>query len=154
MVSKTYIKNVKMSPKKMRFMLELLKGMSPLEAVRHLEVIPNKQATLFYKAIQSAISNATATLKADPNVLKFKLLTIEEGRKLKRYKAGSRGGAKPRTKRSSHIKIELVANAVENDKPKQVQKKKIVPKTKKAPKKANTKKKVKTSTKKTVKKTT
>ena len=97
-----------MSPKKMRFMLDAIKKMKPAEALDYLYYSTNKQSVLYYSAIKSAISNATATLKVDPNMLKFKFLTIEEGRKLKRYRAGSRGGAKPRTRSYSHIKIVLV----------------------------------------------
>jgi len=41
-------------------------------------------------------------------MLKFKLLTIEEGHVLKRYKPGSRGMANPIKRRLSHIKIILV----------------------------------------------
>lgn len=50
-------------------------------------------------------------LKVQADVLQFKLLTIEEGRKLNRFKAGSKGMAKPIVRRYSHIKIVLVEKA-------------------------------------------
>jgi large subunit ribosomal protein L22 len=65
-----------------------------------------------YKAIESAIANATVTLKTSADLLKFKVLTVEEGQTLKRYLPGSRGNAKPIKKHMSHIKIILVAKGV------------------------------------------
>jgi len=85
-------------------------------------------------------------------VLKFKLLTIEKGRTLKRHHAGSKGMAKPILKRFAHIKIILESEQVV-----QPFKRKKGVKTKKVEKKKNTKEeknKEKKSDKKTVKKET
>ena len=65
---------------------------------------------ILYKAIKSAISSARQTLKVEDNLLKFKLLSVEQGQKLKRYRPGSRGNAKPINRRMSHIKIILEAS--------------------------------------------
>jgi len=92
----------------MRMMLNIIKRMSPREALDYLLYAGNEQAAVYHKIIKSAISNATNTLKLKDDMLKFKLLTIEEGHVLKRYKPGSRGMAKPIKRRLSHIKIILV----------------------------------------------
>src|SRR3990167_5082774 len=91
-------------------MLNIIKRMSPREALDYLLYAGNEQAAVYHKIIKSAISNATNTLKLKDDMLKFKLLTIEEGHVLKRYKPGSCGMAKPIKRRLSHIKIILVEN--------------------------------------------
>jgi large subunit ribosomal protein L22 len=89
--------------------LPKVKKLSPMQATQFLYYSPNRGAHIFYKAIKSAIANAKQTLKVDDDLLQFKLFTVEEGNKLKRYTAGSRGSAKPFKKRYSHIKIILIS---------------------------------------------
>jgi large subunit ribosomal protein L22 len=109
MESKTYIKNVRISPKKLRFLLPEIKKLKPLAAINYLIYTPQKSAKIFYKAIKSALDNAKNILKVNEDLLQFKLLTVEEGHKLKRYHPGGRGTAKPKVARFSHIKIILEA---------------------------------------------
>lgn len=106
----TYLKNISISPKKLRFYLKEIKKMSPVEALEHLFYGRQKATKILYQALKSAISNAKLALKTTEDLLKFKVLTVEEGIKLKRYKAGGRGTARPILKRRSHIKIILVSN--------------------------------------------
>lgn len=108
MESLTYLKDIKISPKKMRMMLSEVKKKTPQMALELLMYYENKPAKIFYKAINSAINNATNTLKVSADMLEFKLFAIEEGRFLKRYKSGSRGGVNPIKKRYSHIKMIMV----------------------------------------------
>jgi len=126
MESQTYIKNAKISPKKLRFLLPAIKKLKPVLALDYLFYTRKKAAKIFYKSIASAISNAKNVLKVDPELLEFRLLTVEEGQKLKRFKPGGRGGVKPIKRRFSHIKIilaaknqsaEVVAKQVKNSKP-------------------------------------
>jgi len=111
MESKTYLKNLRASPKKLRFLLPAIKKMKPLIALDYLYYAPNKMAKILYKAVKSAITNAKNTLKVNDDVLEWSLLTIEQGRALKRFKPGSRGNAKPIKKRFAHIKIILKVKA-------------------------------------------
>lgn len=110
MESLTYFKDIKETPKKLRLYLNLIKKMSPQEALDYLLYTPHKQGRIYYKVLHSAIANATNTLKVSPDVLEFKLFTIEEGHVIRRYESGSRGTVKPVKKRFSHIKIILVEN--------------------------------------------
>ena len=129
MEARAYIKNLKISPKKLRFLLPAIKKMTPAKSLEYLFYTPKKGARLFYKVIKSAINNAKQTMKINEDLLKFKLLTVEEGRGLKRYKPGGRGAAKPIRRDFSHIKIILEAEAPVKAK-KEVA---PVPKEKKAP---------------------
>ncbi len=107
--SKTYLKNIAIPPKKLRFYLAAVKKMNPGVAMERLFYGKQRAARVLYQAVKSAVSNAKQTLKVDADLLNFKVLTVEEGQKLKRYRPGSRGSPKPVVKRKSHIKIILVA---------------------------------------------
>ena len=107
MESRTYLKNIRVSTKKLRFLIPSISKKKPVEALDYLLYIQSKPARILYKAIKSAIANAKHTLKADENLLQFKLFTIEQGSKIKRFRAGGRGTAKPILRKLSHIKITL-----------------------------------------------
>ena len=121
MESTTYLKNVRIAPKKLRFFTEYIKKLSPSKAIEQLLYSTEKPSQIFYKSIKSAVSNAKQTLKVGDDLLQFKTLTIEEGQKMKRYRPGGRGTARMIRKRSSHIKIVLTvkADAVVNKKTKE-----------------------------------
>lgn len=112
METTAYFKNVHITPKKLRFMLDDIKKMKPAQALQHLYYSPKKGAEIFYKAIKSAIDSARYTLKTNDDMLQFKLLTIEQGNKLKRFRPGGRGTAKSYAKKFAHIKIILTAQKV------------------------------------------
>src|SRR3989338_1260198 len=113
MESKAYFINLPVSPKKIRFYLPAIKKLKPINSLDYLFYERTDAAGILYKAIKSAISNARQLLKVEDNLLNFKLLTIEQGQKLKRFRPGSRGNAKPINRRMSHIKIILEAKKPE-----------------------------------------
>lgn len=108
MESTTYLKNLKISPKKLRFYLKEVKKMTPSESLKFLFYGGQSATRILHKSIESAVANATRTLKTDASLLNFKLLTVEEGLVAKRYKPGARGNVRPIKKRTSHIKIILI----------------------------------------------
>src|SRR3990167_5459526 len=107
MDSTTYLKNLQISPKKLRFYLQIVKKYDPVSLMDYLFYERTAAGKILYKAIQSALSNAKSVLKTNDDMLKFKLFTVEEGQKIKRYRPGGRGTPKPIVKRKSHIKIVL-----------------------------------------------
>lgn len=106
---KADFKNLKITPKKLRLLLPEIKKLTPIQSLDYLYYSPKKGAKIFYKAIKSAINNAKNNFKISDDLLKFKVLTVNEGQKLKRFKPGGRGTVKPFKKRFSHIKIVLTA---------------------------------------------
>ena len=109
METKAYFINLPVSPKKARFYLPAIKKLKPIDSLDYLFYERTDAAGILYKAIKSAIGNARQLLKVEDNLLNFKLLTVEQGQKLKRFRPGSRGNAKPINRRMSHIKIILEA---------------------------------------------
>lgn len=108
MESRTYIKNIRISAKKLRFLADDIKKRTPAEALHYLNYTTLRGAKIFHKTIRSAIANAKLKLKTSDELLRFKSLVVEQGPKLKRFRAGGRGTAKPFERKSAHIKIVLV----------------------------------------------
>lgn len=104
---KAYIKYNKVTPKKLRFLLDDVKKRTPEDALNYLFYNPRRSGKALYKGIKSAVDNAKSAFKIDVNLLKFKTLIVEMGPSLKRYNAGSKGSAKPFVRKMSHIKIVL-----------------------------------------------
>ena len=118
MESITYLKNIRVSAKKMRFILIAVKKKGPAEAMKYLFYSRTNAGRVLYKALKSAITNAIVTLKTTDDLLQFRLLAVEEGSKIKRSRPGGRGTAKPIERKISHIKIILVTREVLQSSPK------------------------------------
>ena len=107
MEAKAIARQVRISPTKSRQVLTLIRGKNAGQALETLRFTPKKAARVVEKVLKSAIANAenNANLSADSLVVKS--ARIENGPVLKRFKAGAKGSAKPRTKKMAHIRIVL-----------------------------------------------
>lgn len=108
------IKYVRISPIKLRTLIDSIKVMSPQVALDHLGLSQNRTAKVLYKAIHSAVANGSSVPGFDAQKATFKTLAVDEGPYLRRYRAGSRGTAKPFVRKSSHITVVLEQKGVEN----------------------------------------
>lgn len=103
-------KFLRMSPRKLRLIVPLIKKMSPAEAFEKLPYV-NKRATIpLRKVIGTAIANAKQEGITVDKLL-FKEIQIGEGPRLKRWRAGARGRAKPYRKLMSHIRVVLTTKS-------------------------------------------
>lgn len=105
--AKAQIKYLRVSPKKLRELTELIKGLAPQAALDQLKFLPKRAAKPLAAAIESALANAKNNLKLNMGDLKIKTIEIGEGPRLKRFRAISRGMAHPYKRRTSHIKVVL-----------------------------------------------
>jgi large subunit ribosomal protein L22 len=159
MESQTYFKNLRITPRKYRDVVRTVRGMNPVEAANVLSTMNKKAAASLTKVIRSAIANAKSALKVTDDMLEFRLFTVEEGQKLKRFRPTSRGMAKSFLRRSSHIKIVLVPRKAEEVSVEEKPAKKAAPKAAgkkesvKAPAKVEQKQEAKAVTKSEEKKT-
>ena len=78
-----------------------IQGRKANEAVQYLTLIPRKSAALIVKTLKSAIANAENNNNLSSDSLTVKSAIIENGPVLKRFKAGARGTAMPRRKKST-----------------------------------------------------
>jgi large subunit ribosomal protein L22 len=98
-------KNVRIAPRKVRLLLNPLKGRSIDEAVSILRNVNLPVAKKVEKIVRSAAANAENNYQLIANDLRIKAAYADEGTRLHRFRAGPRGRAKPWTRRYSHITI-------------------------------------------------
>ena len=55
---KAYGKNIRISPKKLRVVAAVVRGMDASEALNFLKFAPKKGANILYKLLKSAVANA------------------------------------------------------------------------------------------------
>ena len=104
---KAQAKYIRMSPKKIRFYLKDVKKTTPAVALARLALSPDRAAKMLHGVLKSALANAKNNLQIEENEVQFSVLKVDEAPYLKRFRAGSKGMAKPYLRRSSHITIVL-----------------------------------------------
>ena len=98
-------KFIRMSPRKVRLVVDLVRGKGVDEALGILNMTPKEAARAVAKAINSAAANATQNYGLTREDLIINTIYADEGPTLKRMKAGARGRYKPILKRSAHITV-------------------------------------------------
>lgn len=98
-------KTIRVSPRKTRLVLDLIRGKDVKEALGILSLTPNKAAEVTYKVVKSAAANATHNFQMDEDKLYVKECYANEGITLKRYMPRAKGSASPINKRTAHITV-------------------------------------------------
>jgi len=102
---KSVVKNTGTSPRKMRLLIDMVRGKNVEEALTILKFAPSPHGRIVAKLIKTAVADAeTAHNMAGAN-LKVISITSDEAMILKRFKARSRHRVSPIQKRSSHITV-------------------------------------------------
>src|SRR5208282_100702 len=101
------LKNVPMSPQKVREVVRQIQGLPALQAQAVLQVVTRKGARLVAKTLKSAIANAENNNKLKPESLRIKEAVAGSAMIIKRFMPKARGSAGPILKRRCHIKITL-----------------------------------------------
>ena len=96
---------VRISPRKVRLVVDLIRGKRVGEALAILRHTPKAASPVVEKVLQSAIANATHNYNMDPNDLYVAKIYVDEGPTLKRFIPRSRGMANRINKRTSHITV-------------------------------------------------
>ncbi|MCI9585221.1 MAG: 50S ribosomal protein L22 [Bacilli bacterium] len=105
MEAKAIAKGVRIAPRKARLVIDLIRGKGVAEADAILENLNNKASTLIRKVLVSAVANAENNLELNKENLYVKEAYINEGRTMKRGRAGAKGRPDPILKRTSHITV-------------------------------------------------
>ncbi|MEX1064295.1 MAG: 50S ribosomal protein L22 [Candidatus Paceibacterota bacterium] len=101
------LNNLRISPRKVRLISGLIKGMDVNAAKFQLDHLVKKSARPIQKLLESAMSNAQSNFNLVKDNLYIKDILVNEGPKLHRYKAKGFGSVSPIEKKTSHIKITL-----------------------------------------------
>ena len=105
MVAKAHAKYLRISPRKVKIVLDLIRGKSVREAEAILQFTPNKGAEYAAKVLKSAVANAENNLSLAKDDLYVKKAYVDEGPSLRRYKPRAQGRADRMVHRLSHITI-------------------------------------------------
>jgi large subunit ribosomal protein L22 len=105
------LNNFRKSPRKVRLVAGLLRGLSAKDAQNQLKFIIKGSALNFEKLLKSAVSNAENNFGLDKDNLFVKDVIVNEGAKLKRWLPRAYGRASLILKRTSNIEI-IVAEVV------------------------------------------
>ncbi len=101
------LKYVRISPRKARKAVDLIRGKNVEEATNLLMLSPRKSSRIVKKVLDSAIANANANYSMDVDNLFVKRAFVDEGATMKRFMPRAMGRATQILKRTSHITIVL-----------------------------------------------
>ncbi len=104
MEAMTIQKYIHSTPRKLRLVVDMVRSLSTDKALEALKFTKKDAAKDLSSAIKTALANAKAKGMEEAY---FKSVEINEGPKMKRFRPGTRGRAKPYKKRLAHIKIVL-----------------------------------------------
>lgn len=98
-------KGVRMSPRKVSVVAQLVRGRSVADALVILEHAPRRSAEAVRKVIASARANADHNHNMKPDSLKIVEISVTPGPRLKRFRPAAHGRALPFQRKTSHIRV-------------------------------------------------
>ncbi len=107
METRAVAKYVRISPRKVRLVMDQLRGRRVEVALNLLNFAPQKGAYIVKKLISSAVANAEENTEIDVDTLFVKTIYADEGPTLKRFRPRAMGRASRIRKRTSHITVIL-----------------------------------------------
>lgn len=103
--AKAVARTVRIAPRKVRLVVDLIRGKQVGEAVAILRHTPKAASPVVEKVLKSAVANAEHNYNLDPNNLYISEIYVDEGPTLKRYRPRAQGRASAINKRTSHITV-------------------------------------------------
>ncbi len=120
---KAKAKYLRMSPRKVRLVVDVVRGLTVVNALDQLNHINKKAAKPLAKLISSAIANADHNHEIKEDNLYIKNIKVDEGPTFHRWMPRAQGRATPVRKRTSHI--DLVLAEIKESAKKEVKKTKL-----------------------------
>ncbi|NCO79871.1 50S ribosomal protein L22 [Candidatus Falkowbacteria bacterium CG_4_9_14_3_um_filter_38_19] len=104
---KAQVKHLRMSPRKVRLVVNVIRGRAVQEALAQLKFINKQAAEPVAKLIKSAVANAEHNFELDQNNLYISKIIVDEGTTLHRWLPRAHGRATPIRKKNCHIRLVL-----------------------------------------------
>lgn len=101
------LQNLRIAPRKVRLVADLIRGKKLDEAQTILNFTTKKASPVLLKLLKQAEANAKNNFQLDPANLFISKIMVNEGRKLKRWRPRARGQAYEIQKKTSHIMVVL-----------------------------------------------
>jgi large subunit ribosomal protein L22 len=103
--SVAFSRYIRISPRKIRRIVNQLKGRKVDESLSILKFLPYKSVPVITKVLLSAVSNLKNKIDLGKNLIIIKEARVDEGPVLKRFCPHAQGRGFPIKKRTSHISI-------------------------------------------------
>ena len=103
--AKAIARTVRIAPRKVRLVVDLIRGKQIGEAVAILRHTPKAASPVVEKVLKSAVANAEHNYELDINNLVVSEVFVDEGPTLKRFRPRAQGRASAINKRTSHITL-------------------------------------------------
>ena len=104
---KAVVKYVRISPQKVRRLVDAVKDQPVETGLNKLKFMPLRAARIVEKLVRSAVANADQNPDIDVDTLVIRNITADPGPSLKRFRARARGRGTRILKRTSHITVIL-----------------------------------------------
>jgi len=119
------LRYLRIAPRKVRLVADLVRGKSVEEAAHILNFTRKRAAKPILKLLNSAIANASHNFQLKKENLYISKIVVDEGPKLKRWRPRARGVAYEIQKKTSHITLVLAESKAKakNEKAKTTRKK-------------------------------
>ena len=104
---KAQLNNVRLAPRKVRAVVNAVKGKNALKALEQLGFLVRRPSEPIMKLIKSALANAENNFSMVKSNLYIKEFYVDEGVKLKRYRPKAFGRSGEIQKKTSHIRLVL-----------------------------------------------
>lgn len=105
MEAKAVAKYIRIAPRKVRVVMNLIRGKSVAEAFAILKFTPKAGADVIEKVLKSAVANAENNFDMNVDELYVSSAYVDQGPTLKRIHPRSRGQAFSIFKRTSHVTV-------------------------------------------------
>ena len=105
MESRAQVKMVRISSRKVKIVIDLIRGKSIGEAFAILRLTPKAASPIVEKLLKSAVANAEHNYNMDVEKLYVKEVFVGEGPTLKRFRPRAQGRATQILKRTSHTTV-------------------------------------------------
>ena len=103
--AKAMARTVRVSPRKTRLVLDLIRGKNVADAIAIWKFTPNKAARIVEKTLNSAIANAENNFGLEKANLVVSEAFANEGPTMKRFRPRAKGSASPINKRTTHVTV-------------------------------------------------
>ncbi|MCD8328393.1 MAG: 50S ribosomal protein L22 [Ruminococcus sp.] len=107
MEAKAILKDARISPRKVKIVLDLIRGKDYDVAMATVKHTPKAASEYLEKLLKSAAANAENNFNMDKDNLYVSECYVSAGRTLKRIRPASRGRANRILKRTSHVTVVL-----------------------------------------------
>jgi large subunit ribosomal protein L22 len=105
MQAKANLNFVRIAPRKVQLVIDLIRGKAVGDAIAILRHTPKAASPIVEKLLNSAIANAEHNYSLDPNKLVISQVYVNQGPTMKRFQQRAMGRASAIKKRTSHITV-------------------------------------------------